>query len=89
MTSQGLDHPLPAGLRWRVELHRCFCQWCNRYAKQLELVEEASARFPEHLAQMGEPTLDGHAKARMKYALRDAIEKRIFAIAGLTLGLMI
>ncbi len=89
LTSEGLDHPLPTGMRLRLRLHRCFCQWCARYAKQLDLVQEASVQFPEHLDQMEEPTLDAHAKARMKFALRDAIEKRIIAISGLILSLMI
>ena len=89
LTSEGRDHPLPLGMRLRLGLHRSFCQWCARYAKQLDLVHEASHLFPEHVDQMEGPALKSDAKARMKRALQDAIEKQIVAIGGMILGLMV
>jgi len=70
LTSEGRDHPLPLGMRMRLSLHRSFCQWCARYAKQLDFVHEASALFPEHMDEMNGPGLDDDAKARMKRALQ-------------------
>jgi hypothetical protein len=69
-TSEGRDRPLPIGTRLRLGLHRSFCQWCARYARQLDLVHEASELFPEHSDHLDEPSLDGGAKERMKRALQ-------------------
>lgn len=69
LTSEGRDHPLPLGARFRLGLHRRFCVWCARYAWQLDLLHEASHRFPEHIAETGGPALDPDAKARMKRVL--------------------
>jgi hypothetical protein len=71
LTSEGRDHLLPLGMRLRLGFHRSFCQWCARYAKQLDLVHEASHLFPEHVDQVGGAALGDGAKARMKQALRD------------------
>jgi hypothetical protein len=89
LTSEGHDHPLPLGIRLRLSLHRCFCKWCARYAKQLDLVHDASHHFPEHVDQTDRPNLKSDAKARIKRALNDALEKQIVAIGGLILGLTI
>lgn len=70
LTSEGRDRPLPPGMRLRLGLHRCFCQWCARYARQLDLVHEASQHFAEHTDHLAGPQLDRDAKARMKRALR-------------------
>ncbi len=69
LTSEGRDRPLPMGMRMRLSLHRAFCKWCARYAKQLDFLHKASARFPEQLDVIGSPTLGDGAKARMKRAL--------------------
>lgn len=87
LTSEGRDRPLPLGTRLRLGLHRSFCQWCARYAKQLDLVHEASHLLPEHVDQLGAPTLQSDAKARMKRAIQEVAEKQIVAIGGLLLGL--
>ena len=87
LTSEGHDHPLPPGMRLRLRGHRAFCQGCARYAKQLDLAHEASHHFPEHLAQMDGPCLNGDACARIKRALREVMEKQVVAIGGLILGL--
>ena len=71
LTSEERDHPLPLGMRVRLRLHRCFCTWCERYAKQLDFIHEASHRLPERADEIGEPALDSAAKARLKRALRD------------------
>lgn len=70
LTSRGFDHPLPLGIRLRIALHRAFCQWCTRYARQLGLVHEAARLLPEHIDQLGHPGLKSDSKARMKRALR-------------------
>jgi len=70
LTSEGRDHSLPFGVRFRLGLHRSFCQWCARYAKQLDLIHEASHVLPEHIDQMTGANLGRDAKARMKRALR-------------------
>jgi hypothetical protein len=72
LTSEGRDRPLPLGTRLRLGLHRCFCKWCARYAKQLDLLHEANLLFAEHVDQIGGPTLDSDAKARIKLALQTA-----------------
>ena len=72
LTSEQREHPLPLALRARLGLHRTFCQWCARYAKQLDFMEEASQLFPEHLDDLHGPDLDPEQKARMKRALRDS-----------------
>ncbi len=70
LTSEEREHPLPWSMRLRLGLHRSFCQWCARYAKQLDLLHEASHLFPEHLDEIDGPGLQGDAKARMRRALQ-------------------
>ena len=70
LTSEADDHPLPVGMRLRLGLHRSFCQWCARYAKQLDFVHEASHLFPQHVDQLAGPALGSDAKERMKRALQ-------------------
>ena len=73
LTSEGRDHPLPVGTRLRLGLHRSFCQWCARYANQLDLVAEASQLFPEQIDEHAAPGLGEDAKARMKRALQEQV----------------
>jgi hypothetical protein len=89
LTSEGRDRSLPLGMRLRLRLHRAFCQWCARYAKQLDLVHEATHLFPEHTDQVDTPPLDSAAKARMKRAVRDEVDKTLVATSGLFLGLIV
>jgi hypothetical protein len=70
LTSEGRDHPLPLGMRLRLGLHRGFCQWCARYAEQLDLLHEASQLYPKHIEHLKGPKLDENARARMKGALQ-------------------
>jgi hypothetical protein len=69
LASEELDRPLPPGLRARLGLHRRFCPHCARYARQLEVLCEATRRLPEDLEESAEPALTEDAKARMKRAL--------------------
>jgi hypothetical protein len=71
LTSEQRDHPLPLGVRMRLGLHRAFCKWCTRYARQLDLLQEAAHRFPEHLDEIAGPALPADAKARLKRATRE------------------
>ena len=72
LTSEGRDRPLPLGTRLRLGLHRCFCKWCARYAKQLQILHEANHFFAEHVDQIGGSALDSDATARIKHALQIA-----------------
>jgi len=71
LTSEELDHPLPWGTRSRLRLHRMFCQYCARYAKQLDLLREASQQLPAHIEASERPALGSEAKARLKRALHE------------------
>ncbi len=88
LTSEGRDRALPVGLRLRLGLHRAFCKWCARYARQLDFVHEASQLFPEHLDQIAGPTLKCDAKTRMKRTIQEAVEKQIVAMGGSVLCLI-
>jgi hypothetical protein len=74
LTSDGRDRSLPLGTQLRLGLHRCFCKWCARYAKQLDLLHEANQFLAENVDQIGGPALDSDAKARMKRALQIAAD---------------
>ena len=74
LTSEGRDRSLALGTRLRLGLHRCFCKWCARYAKQLDLLHEANQLFAKNADQIDGPGLDSGAKARMKRALLLAAE---------------
>jgi hypothetical protein len=71
LTSQGRDRRLPLIMRARLLLHRTLCQWCARYARQLDLLHRASHALPEHMDIRAEPALDGYARERLKRALRE------------------
>ena len=71
LTSEERDHPLPLPTRLRLRLHRHFYAWCARYARQLDLAEEASHLFPAQTDALRGPALDPDAKARLKQALRE------------------
>lgn len=75
LTSEGRDHALPLGVRTRLGLHRLFCKWCARYAKQLELLHEATHLLPEHLDQADGRMLNTDTKARFKRALREQMDQ--------------
>lgn len=75
LTSERRDHPLPLGLRLRLSLHRSFCEWCARYAKQLKLLHQASHLFPERVDELRGPTLESDAKARIKRSLRQRADE--------------
>jgi hypothetical protein len=69
LTSEEREHPRPLPTRLRLRVHRHFCTWCARYAKQLDLMHDASQFFPEHLDEIGGPALDSDARERMKRTL--------------------
>ena len=55
LTSEGRDRSLALGTRLRLGLHRCFCKWCARYAKQLDLLHEANQLFAKNADQIDGP----------------------------------
>lgn len=72
LTSEERERALPLGTRLRLGMHRRFCEWCARYAGQLDLMHEASRRLPEHGEDLGGPGMADETKARMKRALGQA-----------------
>jgi hypothetical protein len=70
LTSEGRDRVLPLGTRLRLGLHRRFCKWCARYAKQLDFLHKANHLFATHLDQLSGPSLNTDAKSRMKRTLQ-------------------
>ena len=75
LTSEGRDHPQSLAVRIRLAVHRFFCKWCARYARQLDLLHDASRKLPEHLEEAGANPLDQAAKARLKQKLREQVER--------------
>ncbi|MEZ0258725.1 MAG: hypothetical protein ACAI37_25825 [Chthoniobacter sp.] len=71
LTSEERDHALPFGTRTRLYLHRVFCEYCARYAQQLEFLHQASQRLPEYLERNSTPDLSADAKSRLKRALQE------------------
>jgi hypothetical protein len=70
LTSRQLDHPLPLGTLLRLALHRAFCTWCARYARQLRFIHESAISLPAHLENTGPHSLPPESKVRLKRALR-------------------
>jgi hypothetical protein len=70
LTSEGRDRPLPLGTRLRIGLHRRFCKWCARYARQLDFLHKANHLFAAHVDQLSGPSLNTDAKSRMKRTLQ-------------------
>ncbi len=70
LTSDARERPLSMTTRLRLGLHKSFCEWCARYAAQLDLLGEATQHLPEHMDDCVEEALPPDAKARMKQALR-------------------
>ena len=69
LTSEGRDRLLPLGTRLRLGLHRRFCKWCGRYARQLDFLHKANQLLAAHLDEITGPSLDTDAKSRMKRTL--------------------
>jgi len=74
LTSEEREHPLPWGMRWRLRLHRLFCKWCARYARQLDLLHEASQLFPEKDQFTNQPVLKSEVEERLKRAVREQVQ---------------
>ena len=77
LTSEGRDRLLPLSARLRLGLHRRFCKWCARYAKQLDFLHRASHHFEAHVDQLNGPSLSTDAKSRMKRTLQDSGHERV------------
>jgi hypothetical protein len=75
LTSEGRDHPLSPGVRIKLVVHRLFCKWCARYARQLKFLHDASQQFPEHADKTDGKQLDSDAKARLKRFVREQLDK--------------
>jgi hypothetical protein len=67
LTSQSRDRSLSLAKRLRLGLHRRFCEWCARYAEQLEFLHESAHQLDEK----GSQALPSDAKSRLKRALKD------------------
>jgi hypothetical protein len=75
LSSEGRDRLLPLGARLRLDLHRRFCKWCARYARQLDFLHRASHLFEAHMDQLNGPSLSTDAKSRMKRTLQTAVRE--------------
>ncbi len=71
LTSEERDHTLPWSTHTRLRLHRVFCKYCARYAKQLDLLREASRRLPEQMDAAGAPAMPASVKDRLKKSLQE------------------
>lgn len=71
LTSEGRDRLLPLGARLRLGLHRRFCKWCARYARQLDFLHKANHLFTAHVDQRDGPSLNTDAKRRIKRTLQN------------------
>jgi len=72
LTSQERDRVLSPGTRLKLGLHRRFCRWCARYAKQLKFLHEASHLLAENSDRIDGPVLERDARTRMKKTLQAA-----------------
>lgn len=45
LASRSLDEPHPWGLRLRMRLHHLICEWCRRYATQLQTLHRLAPRL--------------------------------------------
>jgi len=70
LLSRGLDTQLPWSVRWRMALHMRFCLWCDRYHRQLRLVQHLARRLVERDSADETRQLAPDAKARIRDALR-------------------
>ena len=70
LTSAWRDRLLPLGTPLRLGLHRRFCKWCARYARQLDFLHKANHLFAAHVDQLSGPSLNNDAKLRMKRTLQ-------------------
>jgi len=75
LSSEGLDRVLPLGTRLRLGLHRRFCKWCARYARQLDFLHRASHRFEAHVDYLSQPSLSTDAKSHLKRTLKTMATK--------------
>ena len=48
LTLQAEDRPLPLNERLAVRLHQRICSNCRRFARQVELMRQASARWRQY-----------------------------------------
>jgi hypothetical protein len=72
LTSDERERDLPVITRWRIALHRTFCPWCARYARQLDLLHRALAEAFRPDRGQPKEVLPPEAKARWKAALSNA-----------------
>lgn len=70
LLSRGLDTRLPWSVRLRMALHLRFCLWCDRYSRQLRLVQHLARRLIERESADESRQLEPDAKARIREALR-------------------
>ena len=70
LSSEALDHPLPAHDRVAVRLHTLACASCRRYRRHLLQLRRAAGRLARKLDPPG-PALPDDARERIKRTLGD------------------
>jgi hypothetical protein len=71
LISRGIDAPLPRSVRWRMALHLRFCVWCERYHRQLTLVQHLARRLVARESSDESIHLEPGSKERIRSALRE------------------
>ena len=69
MMSEAMDRRLPLRKRFTIYLHRLICVWCDRYYRQLRLMQDRSKKFHLHLEDISNEELAPDAKTKIKLAM--------------------
>ncbi len=73
LISLSLERRLSWRERLALGLHLCFCDVCNRFRRQMRLIQQAGAAagLPEHVADGEASGLSEVARERIRRALRE------------------
>ena len=75
LLSEGMDRPLPLGIRIKMRLHFLICKWCERYKNQLVFLRQALRRDPDRFegeVAASSKSLSQEAKDRLKQVIRNS-----------------
>lgn len=75
LLSEGMDRPLPLGIRVKMQLHFLICKWCERYKNQLLFLRQALRRKPDEFegeVAASSTSLSPETKDRLKRVIRNS-----------------
>ena len=75
LLSEGMDRPLPLGIRIKMRLHFLIFKWCERYKNQLLFLRQALRRDQDGLESevaVSSRSLSPEAKDRLKQVIRNS-----------------